>query len=59
MTRAQLEHVIRAAADIADDDEIIVIGSQAVLAQFPAAPPSCSCPSRPTSTRRTSPSAGT
>ncbi len=39
MTRAQLEHLIRAAATIADDDEIIVIGSQAVLAQFPDAPP--------------------
>jgi hypothetical protein len=38
VTRAQLEHVIRAAATIADDDEIVVIGSQAVLGQFPAAP---------------------
>lgn len=39
MKRCQLEHVIRAAADIADDDEIIVVGSQAVLGQFPDAPP--------------------
>ncbi len=39
MNRRQLEHVIRAAADIADDDEIIVIGSQSVLAQYPDAPP--------------------
>jgi hypothetical protein len=38
MTRAQLEHVIRAAATIADDDEIVVLGSQAVLGQFPDAP---------------------
>lgn len=38
MKRAELEHLIRAAADIADDDEIIVIGSQSVLAQFPQAP---------------------
>jgi hypothetical protein len=38
MTRTQLEHVIRAAATIADDDEIVVIGSQAVLGQFPNAP---------------------
>lgn len=38
MTRAQLEHLIRAAADITNDDEIIVIGSQAVLGQFPDAP---------------------
>jgi hypothetical protein len=33
MTRAQLEHVIRVAADIAADDEIVVIGSQAIYAQ--------------------------
>jgi hypothetical protein len=38
VNRRQLEHVIRAAADIADDDEIIVIGSQAILGQFPDAP---------------------
>ena len=38
MKRAELEHLIRATADIADDDEIIVIGSQSALAQFPQAP---------------------
>ena len=38
MTRDQLEHLIRAAAVIADDDTIVVIGSQAVLGQFPDAP---------------------
>jgi hypothetical protein len=38
VTRAQLEHLIRAAADLANDDEIIVLGSQAVLGQFPEAP---------------------
>jgi len=38
VTREQLEHLIRAAADIADDDEIVVIGSQAILGQFPNAP---------------------
>jgi hypothetical protein len=36
--RADLEHVIRAAADIAQDDEIVVLGSQAILGQFPSAP---------------------
>jgi hypothetical protein len=36
--RAHLEHIIRAASTIADDDEIIVVGSQAVLGQFPNAP---------------------
>jgi hypothetical protein len=40
MTRAQLEHVIRAAADIADAEDIVVIGSQAILGQFPNAPAS-------------------
>ena len=38
MTREQLEHLIRAAAVIADDFEIVVIGSQAILGQFPQAP---------------------
>lgn len=38
MTRLQLEHVIRAAAQIADDDEIIIIGSQAILGKYPSAP---------------------
>jgi hypothetical protein len=38
MTREQLEHLIRAAAVIANDDEIVVIGSQAILGQFPDAP---------------------
>ena len=38
MKRSDLEHVIRAAGAIADDAQIVVIGSQAVLAQFPDAP---------------------
>lgn len=40
MTRNQLEHLLRAAGDIADDDEIVVVGSQAILGQFPDAPAS-------------------
>jgi len=40
MTRQQLEHLIRAAAVIADDDELIVIGSQSILGQYPNAPSS-------------------
>lgn len=39
MLREQLEHVIRAAADLADDPEIVVVGSQAILGSFPDAPP--------------------
>jgi hypothetical protein len=38
VNRAQLEHVIRAAAAIAGDDDIIVIGSQSILGQFPSPP---------------------
>ena len=39
MTRDQLEHVIRAACTITDDDELVILGSQAILGQFPDAPP--------------------
>jgi hypothetical protein len=38
MTREQLEHIIRAACTIAADPELIIVGSQAILAQFPNAP---------------------
>jgi hypothetical protein len=36
----QLEHIIRAAAVIADDDELVIIGSQAILGAYPHAPES-------------------
>jgi hypothetical protein len=38
MNRAALEHILRAAAAIADERDFVVIGSQAVLGQFPDAP---------------------
>jgi hypothetical protein len=38
MTRSELEHLIRAAGAIAEDDQIVIIGSQAVLGQYPEAP---------------------
>ena len=38
MNRAELEHAIRAACDVADDDEVYVFGSQAVLGEYPDAP---------------------
>ena len=38
MTRAALEHLLRAAAAITDERDFVVIGSQAVLGQFPQAP---------------------
>lgn len=39
MRRADLEHVIRAAATIANENELIIIGSQSILGQYPDAPP--------------------
>jgi len=38
MQRSELEHIIRASGDIARDDEIVIIGSQSILGQFPDAP---------------------
>jgi hypothetical protein len=38
MRRADLEHVIRAAAAVAENEEIVVIGSQAILGRLPEAP---------------------
>lgn len=39
MKRSQLEHIIRAAGAITNHKDIIVVGSQSVLAQFPEAHP--------------------
>jgi hypothetical protein len=38
MNRKQLEHVIRAGGDVCGDEDLVIIGSQAVLGQFPDAP---------------------
>jgi hypothetical protein len=38
MRRSELEHLIRAAGRIAGERELVIIGSQAVLGQFPDAP---------------------
>jgi hypothetical protein len=38
MNRLQLEHIIRAAGSIADDNEIIILGSASIFAQFPNLP---------------------
>ncbi|MDT4911724.1 MAG: hypothetical protein QOC66_852 [Pseudonocardiales bacterium] len=35
MKREQLEHVLRAASQIADDPDVVVIGSQSILAAIP------------------------
>jgi len=35
MNRSQLEHIIRAACSITGEDNIVIIGSQAILAGFP------------------------
>ena len=34
----QLEHAIRAACDVAGDSELLIFGSQSILASFPEAP---------------------
>jgi hypothetical protein len=38
VTRSELEHAIRAACDVANDTEIYVFGSQAILGSVPDAP---------------------
>lgn len=38
MNRRQLEHLIRAASTISEDDELIIVGSQAILGTHPDAP---------------------
>jgi hypothetical protein len=38
MQRSELEHIIRVSGDVAQDDEIVIIGSQSILGQFPDAP---------------------
>ena len=41
MNRQQLEHVIRAAAQVTNQYDIVVVGSQSILGAFPNAPPAC------------------
>lgn len=38
MTRAQLEHIVRAAGAITDEQTILVLGSQSILGSFPTPP---------------------
>ena len=38
MRRSELEHLIRASGRIADERELVIVGSQSVLGQFPEAP---------------------
>ena len=38
MRREQLEHIIRAAADLTNETDFIIIGSQAILGRHPNAP---------------------
>lgn len=38
MKRADLEHIIRAAGSIADTQQLVIVGSQAILGSFPDAP---------------------
>jgi len=38
VTRAQLEHIVRAAGAITDEQTILVLGSQSILGSFPTPP---------------------
>ena len=38
MRRIDLEHIIRAAAVVADVEELIIVGSQSILGAYPNAP---------------------
>jgi hypothetical protein len=38
MQRIELEHAIRAAGNVTEMDDFIILGSQAILGQFPSAP---------------------
>ena len=38
MRRCDFDHVIAAAADVSDEDDLVVIGSQAILGTHPDAP---------------------
>ena len=38
MKRTDLEHIIRAAGNIADTQQLVIIGSQAILGSYPEAP---------------------
>lgn len=38
MERSDLEHIIRAAADILSVDELVIVGSQSILGRYPNAP---------------------
>ena len=38
MKREDLEHIIRAAAEVTGEREFVIVGSQAVLGQFPDPP---------------------
>lgn len=46
MTRAQLEHIVRAAGSITDESVILVLGSQSILGAFPARPMCARCTRR-------------
>ena len=41
MQRSQLEHLIRAAAEITDEYEFVTVGSQSILGVVASPPPEC------------------
>jgi len=53
MTRAQLEHIVRAAGSITDESVILVLGSQSILGRFPRCRRRSTFPARPMCARCT------
>lgn len=45
MTRDELEHIIRASADVTDQYEFIIVGSQSILGSvlYPSRPTAATC----------------
>lgn len=51
MTRDELEHIIRASADVTDQYEFVIVGSQSILGSVANPRKSSRCRPRRTSTR--------
>lgn len=51
MTREELEHIIRASAEVTQEYEFVIVGSQSISAPYPTPKRSSRCLLRQTSTR--------
>jgi hypothetical protein len=41
VNRSQLEHLIRASGAVTNSNDLVIVGSQSILGQFPDAPKEC------------------